>query len=289
LCERALLFSESTNDNSIKLLLLSDLHGRSDWYGWASGQSCDAVAIAGDLLDGFAGEGLMPQMLALVEWCKNVPIGLALSSGNHDANDPGDGSWLGNELPVEITPAESEQIRRFLAAERWMDALERPGLVPDHRSAVLETGVGNLVVTTIPFDPTVEADWTHLWREGGRLRRENRVPWIVLHHEPPADTVVGGMMGDGSLFDRIREYRPDFVLSGHLHDQPYRGAFADRVGSTWCFNPGTPPLARLRSSKQPNSILIDLTDRIATWTATHQRPRRPISETISLDGLEVEQ
>jgi len=272
----------------MKLLLLSDLHGRADWYAWAGGQSCDAMFIAGDLLDAFAEGGMVPQMLALAEWCKNVPIPLALSSGNHDANEASNGSWLGRDLPFEIPPEQSEQILRFLSTERWMDALERAGLVTDHRSLVLETGAGNLVVTTIPFDPTAEADWTHLWREGGRLRRKNRVPWIVLHHEPPADTAVGGMMGDKSLFDRIREYRPDFVLSGHLHDQPYHGSFAVRVGSTWCFNPGTPPLARWRSSKQPNSILLDLENRTATWTATHQRPRQPISETISLDGPEVE-
>ena len=267
----------------MKLLLLSDLHGRSDWYAWASKQPCDAIVIAGDLLDGFAGGGLVPQMLALSTWCAACPVPLVLSSGNHDGNEAGDGSWLGDGLPEGLDAEASEKVSRFLMAGRWMDALERPGLVPDHRSSILETNSESFVFTTIPFDPTAAANWDPLWKEGSRLRREHRLPWLVLHHEPPADTAVGGMMGDVSLGYRIQEYRPDFVLSGHLHDQPYRGAFADRIGPTWCFNPGTPPLARLRSAKQPNSILLDLENRTATWTATHQRPRRPTSETIALD------
>lgn len=226
--------------------------------------------------------GLVPQMLALATWCEASTVPLVLSSGNHDANEPGDGAWLGASALEPIPSSASEQVSRFLQAERWMDALERPSLVPDHRSAVLATQSGSVVVTTIPFDPTGEATRESLWREGAKLRSEHRVPWLVLHHDPPADTAVGGLMGDASLFYRIEEYRPDYVLSGHLHDQPYRGAFADRIGSTWCFNPGTPPLARLRSAKQPNSILLDLANRIATWTATHQRPRKPVAEQIFL-------
>jgi hypothetical protein len=35
----------------MKLLLLSDLHGRMDWYAWASEQACDDIPIASDLLD----------------------------------------------------------------------------------------------------------------------------------------------------------------------------------------------------------------------------------------------
>lgn len=267
----------------MKLLLLSDLHGRSDWYAWASKQPSDAIVIAGDLLDGFAGGGLVPQMLALSAWCQNSPAPLVLSSGNHDANQAGEGSWLGDGLPRHFDEETSERVSRFLTSERWMDVLERPGLVTDHRSSILETSRGSLVITTVPFDPTAEANWDSLWRQGAGLRREHRLPWLVLHHEPPADTAVGGMMGDISLGYRIQKYRPDFVLSGHLHEQPYRGAFADRIGPTWCFNPGTPPLARLRSAKQPNSILLDLENRTATWTATQQRSRRPISETIALD------
>jgi hypothetical protein len=71
-------------------------------------------------------------------------------------------------------------------------------------------------------------------------------------------------------------------LSEHLHNQPYHGAFADRIGATWCFNPLTPPLNNWRSAKQPNSILLDLKGRTAIWTATHQRPRQPLSQTISI-------
>ena len=266
----------------MKILLLSDLHARTDWYAWAARQSCDALAIAGDLLDGFSGSELLPQMLALAEWCKKLPVPLVISSGNHDYNEAGDGRWLRDSLPEGISSEQAGQIACFLAAERWMDTLERPGLVTDHRSSILETKAGKLVVTTIPFNQTASANGDGLWRKGACLRKKHRSPWIVLHHEPLKNTTVGGRMGDVSVLHHIQEYRPDFALSGHIHDQPYRGGFADRVGSTWCFNPGTPPLIKFHSATQPNSILLDLESRTATWTATHHCHRRPISASLQL-------
>lgn len=163
-----------------------------------------------------------------------------------------------------------------------MDALDRPGLVPDNRSALLQTRAGSLVVTTVPYDPAASDGRDPLRLEGARLRREHHVPWFVLHHEPPADTAVGGMMGDVSLARRIRQHRPDFVLSGHLHDQPYQETFADRFEGAWCFNPGAPPPSKLKAARQQNAILLDLKMRAATWTATPKRGKTLISKTIPL-------
>jgi hypothetical protein len=155
-------------------------------------------------------------------------------------------------------------------------------LVTDGRTAALETPRGSIVVTTIPFDFGDGRDMDALWREGAIKRRSLRVPWLVLHHEPPADTMVGGQMGDPSLFYKIQEYRPNFVVSGHMHDQPYRGSFADSLEGTWCFNPGYPAGSFVQKSKIPNHIVLDLSDSTATWHATSNVGRAPIIKQIRL-------
>jgi predicted phosphodiesterase len=261
------------------LLLLSDLHFRSDWFRWVAQQKADVTAIAGDLLDGFRPGGLLAQMVALKRWSDSFPGQLVLSSGNHDANTSG-------RIPAcEIPPTIDQQEAAILRHERWMDALERPGVVTDGRSQVVGTAAGQLVVTTIPFWPVHDGQQigAALWDEGRRLRAAIQVPWLVLHHEPPADTMVGGQSGDTSLFYRISEYQPDFVLSGHIHGQPYRGSFADKLGNTWCFNPGFPVTSRALRAKIPNHIVLDFAARKATWHATANVGKEPIFTTKSLD------
>ena len=165
-----------------------------------------------------------------------------------------------------------------------MDFLERPELVTDGRTSLIQTPGGAVVVTTIPFNHRMRGNKIadELWQEGQRLRICTRAPWIVLHHEPPADTTVGGTMGDSELFCKIREYHPNFVVSGHLHNQPYRGAFAEKIYGTWCFNPGSPVISRALKAKIPNHIVLDLSARTATWHATPNVGQSPIIKQIRL-------
>jgi predicted MPP superfamily phosphohydrolase len=261
------------------ILLLADLHFRTDWYRWISNQHADLTAIAGDLLDGFHPGGLLPQMIAFKQWADRFPGFLALSSGNHDGNLE---DWaVAGEFMETNNRAEAHAI---LSSPQWMDALERPRVVTDRRSQILESPSGKLVVTTIPFFPGQGGPrvCSALWDEGHRQRTTSGAPWIVLHHEPPADTMVGGHSGDPSLFYKIREYQPDFVLSGHIHGQPYTGAFADRIGPTWCFNPGVPPAGQMRGAKIPNHIVLDTGRRSATWHATPALDKIPIRRTMHL-------
>ena len=240
----------------MKLLLSADIHGRADWFQFLGEQTADAVLIAGDLIDAELHGDKMPQMMEVTEWCSLFKGFLALSSGNHDAND-------GDRI--------------------WMDALKRQGVVTDRRSELLKTSAGDLVITTIPFsfmsspDPISES----LWKAGAALREESGAPWIVLHHEPPKETLVGGILGDGGTFYRILEYCPDFVLSGHIHFQPYRGSFADKLGSTWCFNPGYPDQRAAVNAPSPNHIVLDLAEKTATWNASSMDG--PIKKTVSIE------
>jgi Icc-related predicted phosphoesterase len=263
----------------MRILLLSDLHSRLDWYQWAAAQRAGLTAIAGDLLDGFQAYGLLPQITALKKWADAFPGPLAVSSGNHDGNI--EAGALSGELAIT---ADREAALALLASENWMDALERPGVVTDRRSQILDTAAGMTVITTTPYFPGPQGPrfCDRLWEEGKRLRTATGRPWLVLHHEPPADTMVGGRTGDPSLFYQIQEYQPDFVLSGHIHGQPYAGSFADRLGKTWCFNPGFPVLARAIRTRVPNHIILDLAAGTATWHATPNVGRQPILKQISL-------
>lgn len=267
----------------MRILLLADLHFREDWYRWTETQKVDLIVMAGDLLDGFRPGGLFPQMLSLQEWCARIPGKLVLSSGNHDGNEP-DGGFDPDGL-AEIPEEKRQAVLDLFSVQHWMDSLERPGVVTDGRSSLLETSGGPLVVTTVPYQCWTRGDTfaDDLWRTGVGLRRSHRAPWLVLHHEPPADTTVGGPMGDPDLYDKIREYHPNFIISGHLHSQPYTGSFADQIDGTWCFNPGVPIPSRALRSKVPNHILLDLAARTATWRATPNIGRTPIIKKINIE------
>jgi len=259
----------------MKILIVADLHFRRDWYAWLTRRKVDLVVIAGDLLDGFSPDGLLHQMLELASWSKGFPLPLALCSGNHDHNIRQSG-FDSSELIV-LSENQQQAAAKMARASRWMDMLERQGIVVDARSVLMATPAGQIVVTTIPYDfGEMPGDTEALWKTGASLRKEFKVPWLVLHHDPPADTTVGGPMGEPHLFYQIRSYRPDFVASGHIHDQPYRGDFIDRLDVTWCLNPGRPPENSSKTSKIPNHIVLDLIDGSATWHAVAKTGDTPI-------------
>jgi hypothetical protein len=124
----------------MKILLLSELLGRSDWFKFAETFSADLTAIAGDLLDGFSPAGFLPQAIALAHWT-----------------------------------------RRF------------------------------------PHARTIET----LWREGQQLRREHSAPWLVLHHEPPADRPNNPQkdIQENSLCARIRRVHPPEISNPFIANE----------------------------------------------------------------------
>jgi len=262
----------------MKILLLSDLHGRSDWFHFAESFPADLTAIAGDLLDGFSDEGLLPQAVELARWTKRFPNPLALSSGNHDANTPN--RAIDPDSLAHLDATAREEVLPLLTSEYWMDVLESPHTVTDRRSRVIQTLAGPIVITTLPFD---EGEAAHtsimatLWCEGQKLRRETSAPWLVLHHEPPTPFSSNhtGSFGSTDFAELLHEHQPDFALSGHLHLVPYHTSFATKLGKTWCFNPGHPPPIAARRASKPNHILLDLTKSKATWTATPPRGSSP--------------
>lgn len=271
----------------MRVIITADLHSRRDWLDWLLLQRADLTIVAGDLLDGFHTDGLLPQMLELRRWCSQFPGHLAVCSGNHDHNN------MAIRKPrVGIVGGISKDARpeafSQLLTEHWMDCLENDRVVTDRRTNVVMTPGGRLVVTAIPYDFDGGEDHDDLWQEGSRLQREEQIPWMVLHHEPPAEVKVGGRMGNRDLYYKIQEYWPDFVLSGHLHNQPYVGSFADKLERTWCFNPGHPEKHQAMKSNIPNHIILDLATQTATWHASPLVGQLRITERISLSDAATE-
>lgn len=252
----------------MKILHLSDLHLNRAWLAWAHEQADhhDLVCVSGDLLDMFSRQSPLHGMLAIKQWADQFPSRLALCSGNHDGNGP--------ELtpPAHLLPRLSAKDRRqaetFMTEDCWMNALARTDVVTDGRSEILQAGTRSVVVTTIPYDFTSVRWHKRLWESGAKLRRDAGAPWIVLHHDPPAGNAVGGMSGNIGLPYLVEEYQPTFLLSGHLHSQPYRGDFAERIGATWCFNPGVPDGFGTATATKPNHIILDIARKTATWHFT---------------------
>jgi Icc-related predicted phosphoesterase len=88
-----------------------------------------------------------------------------------------------------------------------------------------------------------------------------------VYHWPPlgSPTCWTGRRhyGDEELGGWIERHRPDAVLTGHVHDPPFKpdGAWADRIGDTWVFNPGR------QTGPIPTCVEIDLDERRASWSS----------------------
>ena len=70
-------------------------------------------------------------------------------------------------------------------------------------------------------------------------------------------------VGDAELVEWIKQYEPDVVISGHIHQSPFvaEGSWIDRLGSTWVFNAGR------QYGAPPAYIVIDTTLQEALWVS----------------------
>jgi Icc-related predicted phosphoesterase len=89
--------------------------------------------------------------------------------------------------------------------------------------------------------------------------------WIWVYHSPPdrSPTSWGGKQhyGDTDLVDWLARFRPDMVLTGHIHQSPFRqgGSWVDRIDGAWVFNSGR------QIGPVPCHTVIDDDDGHATW------------------------
>jgi Icc-related predicted phosphoesterase len=227
----------------VRVLLVSDLHYTLKQLDWlvATAPDVDLVVVAGDLLDISSVVALDAQIVVVLEYLDRVravtPV--VVGSGNHDLTGP---------------DAHGEQ------AALWLDRARALGVPTDGDSL----RIGDALVTICPWwDGPIgrEAVAAQLAADAAATAD----PWIWVYHWPPlgSPTCWTGTRdyGDGDLGSWIAEHRPDLVLTGHVHQPPFRsdGGWADRIGDTWVFNAGR------QIGPVPAHVLIDLDAGTAHW------------------------
>jgi Icc-related predicted phosphoesterase len=230
----------------MKCLLVSDLHYALKQLDWlhAAAARFDVVVVAGDHLDISSAVALEAQIVVILKYMQRTQrrARLVVSSGNHD---------------LTATNAAGEK------HAAWMSRVRRLGIVTDGDAVE----VAGTVFSVCPWwdgpETRSEVD-AQLERDAARVDRR-RQRWIWVYHSPPegSPTSWGGTRhyGDTDLSAWIERFRPDMVLTGHIHQSPFRqgGSWVDRIGSTWVFNSGR------QIGPVPCHTVIDDAERRATW------------------------
>ena len=229
----------------MRILLVSDLHYSLRQFDWVVSASADfdLVVVAGDHLDISSTVALDAQIAVVLRYFEMLASAgrIAVSSGNHD-----------------LTGADAHGERAAL----WLDEARAAGIPTDGDSVT----VGDTLVTVCPWwDGPIGRDAVAAQLARDAAQRPAR--WIWVYHWPPlgSPTCWTGRRhyGDEELGGWIDEHRPDLVFTGHVHDPPFKvdGAWADRIGDTWVFNPGR------QTGPVPTRIELDLDARTATWVS----------------------
>jgi Icc-related predicted phosphoesterase len=229
----------------MKSLLVSDIHYRLKQLDWLASVASgfDLVVIAGDHLDVASAVAIEAQVVVTLKYLQRIAATtrLVVSSGNHDLN--------GRSAAGEKTA-------------KWMSKVRRVGILADGDSLEL----GDTLVTVCPWwdGPSArEAVARQLATDAAR----ERTRWIWVYHSPPSGSPTSWngtrQYGDDDLVTWIGEFRPDFVLCGHIHQSPFRGggSWVDRIGRSWIFNAGC------QIGPVPTHVIIDTDAAEATWSS----------------------
>ena len=227
----------------MRILLVSDLHYSLPQLDWVvrAAPSFDLVVLAGDQLDIGSAVSLDAQSVVLLRYLALLKAAgnVAVSSGNHDLTGPDE---RGEQCAL------------------WLHEARALGVPTDGDSLRL----GETLVTICPWwDGPLGRAALEARLEAEAARRPAR--WIWVYHWPPlgSPTCWTGRRhyGDADVAGWIVRFRPDLVLTGHVHEPPFKpaGAWADRIGPTWVFNAGR------QIGPVPAHVEIDLGAGSASW------------------------
>ena len=227
----------------MRILLVSDLHYSLRQFDWVVqvAPAYDLVVVAGDSLDISSTVSVDAQAIVVLKYLSLLQASgrVVVSSGNHDLTGPDENG---------------EQ------SALWLEYARQAGVPTDGDSLLL----GDTLVTICP------------WWDGpaGRVALEQQLAadalrrpahWAWVYHWPPlgSPTCWTGKRhyGDPDIAGWIAQYGPDLVLTGHVHQPPFKpdGSWADRIGETWVFNPGN------QIGPVPTHVEIDLAVGTASW------------------------
>lgn len=227
----------------MRLLLASDLHYNLPQFDWIMEQAddYDLVVLAGDHLDISSAVPLETQIVVLQAYAEELATRCrpVICSGNHDltGRNHHDEKWapwiVSDQLPAAVIDR---------------DRLDRD----DVRITVCQWWDGPKTRDDVAAQ--LAADGT-----------DRPLRWVWIYHYPPDESSVswvgGRHIGDRDLNGWIDEHGPDLVLTGHIHDAPFRdgGSWIDRIDKTWVVNAGVQP------GPIPPHCSIDLATGVAEW------------------------
>ncbi|MEI7996750.1 MAG: metallophosphoesterase [Methylococcaceae bacterium] len=254
----------------MRCILVSDLHYTLKQFDWVlnSAKDYDVVVIAGDHLDISSTVDVQAQIAVIQTYLRRlcVKTQLIVCSGNHD---------------LDARNAAGEK------CAKWILKVRQFGVPTDEDCLMVE----RTLFTICPWWDGPES----CTQVGDQLERDSlkaKDLWVWVYHAPPdaSPTSWGGKQhyGDSQLVQWIERFSPDMVLSGHIHQSPFRegGSWVDQLKSTWIFNPGR------QIGPCPTHIIIDTDERMALWfslagaeaVCLNQPLTRPVAELTELPG-----
>lgn len=227
----------------MKILVVSDFHYALPQFDWLVGAapSYDLVIFAGDLLDTNAFVDPGTQIIVVHKYLQRLRdiTQVVVCSGNHDLDE---------------IAANGEK------HAGWLRAARRMSIATDGDTLT----IGDTLITICPWwDGPLSQEAIGRQLEAAATLRQG--PWLWVYHAPPAGSPISWSgqrhFGDAALQGWIEQYRPDFVVSGHVHEAPFarNGSWADRVGDTWLFNAGR------QIGETPTTIAVDTAAHEAAW------------------------
>lgn len=201
------------------------------------------MVIGGDHLDISGHVDGRVQIAVILKYLESLMgrTRLIVCSGNHD---------------LDSRNAAGEKVAR------WMGKVRKLGIPTDGDTL----SVGDTLFTICPWwdgPATRQAVEDQLARDAAKPKAS----WIWVYHSPPEGSPTSRgherSYGDSDLTGWIERFRPDIVLTGHIHQAPFEsaGSWADRLGDTWVFNAGR------QIGPTPTHVVLHLAEREALWVS----------------------
>lgn len=227
----------------MKILIASDLHYRLKQFDWLASQAtqCDAMIIAGDMLDISSCLDLSVQIVVMKKCLKNIgkQTHLLVCSGNHDGNEK-------NEADEYVAP--------------WLQEARDQQVHVDSENVFF----GKTLITIFPWwdGDVTKQEVSEQFEQASQLEFGK---WFWIYHAPPDNSPTSWVgkrfIGDIELNKWIEQYQPDLVITGHIHESPFKpdGSWVDQIGKTWILNAGS------HIGDIPAHIILDLETMNAEW------------------------
>jgi len=237
----------------VQLLLVSDLHYALPQFDWVLEQApgFEAVVLAGDHLDIASLVPLETQIVAVRTYLRKLAevTELIVCSGNHDLTGR-------NAHGEKSAPWVESGVDR--ATVDWQ-TLDR----------------GDVRVTVCPWwdGPITRSD---VERQLARDATNRPRTWIWIYHYPPDELPVSWIgsrhIGDADLNAWIDRHQPELVLTGHIHDSPFRdgGSWLARSRHTWVVNAGH------TAGPIPAHAIVDTGTGEASWWSPYGRDEQKL-------------